>query len=77
MAIPPVFPSSPKGAYSERDLVGALLPHVSAWSVMTYDFSASQDPGPNAPIKWLQQNIDFATTGMVEGASECAAVNVQ
>lgn len=70
MAVPPIFPASPKSIFTDRDMLAALMPHVDAWSVMTYDFSSAQEAGPNAPINWFKQNIDFSMKGMVEGASE-------
>ena len=42
-------------------------PHLHGWrpqhaatlcAVMTYDYSSAQQPGPNAPLPWVQQNAD-------------------
>lgn len=30
-----------------------LKDSVDGFSLMTYDFSNSQNPGPNAPLKWI------------------------
>lgn len=34
-----------------------LYDHVTAFSLMTYDYSNLFKPGPNAPIKWVEQCI--------------------
>jgi chitinase domain-containing protein 1 len=35
----------------------ALYPHMTAFSLMTYDYSNVQRPGPNAPIYWIKNAI--------------------
>ncbi|KAK4874178.1 hypothetical protein RN001_013538 [Aquatica leii] len=35
----------------------ALYDYVTAFSLMTYDYSNIQRPGPNAPIKWMEKCI--------------------
>ncbi|KAL4711527.1 hypothetical protein ACJJTC_000543 [Scirpophaga incertulas] len=35
-----------------------IHPYVEAVSVMTYDFSSTQKPGPNAPLYWLRLCIE-------------------
>lgn len=30
---------------------------VDGFSLMTYDFSGPQNPGPNAPLKWIQSTL--------------------
>lgn len=35
-----------------------LFPHVSAFSLMTYDFSSLQRPGANAPLHWVRTAIE-------------------
>lgn len=32
--------------------------YVDGFSVMTYDYSTVQTPGPNAPINWIKECID-------------------
>lgn len=34
-----------------------LEPHVTAFSLMTYDFSSIDRPGPNAPKYWVRQAV--------------------
>ncbi|XP_059617623.1 chitinase domain-containing protein 1 [Phlebotomus argentipes] len=36
-----------------------LSDYVSGYSVMTYDYSNTQRPGPNGPIKWVRDTIEF------------------
>ncbi|RWS28997.1 chitinase-like protein 5 [Leptotrombidium deliense] len=40
-----------------REDAERLAPYVKAFSVMTYDYSNSQRPGPNSPIKWIRECI--------------------
>lgn len=35
-----------------------LFPHVTAFSLMTYDFSSLQRPGANAPLHWIRTAIE-------------------
>jgi spore germination protein YaaH len=42
----------------DREDLEALSPHVSRFSLMTYDYSSRlQAPGPNAPLNWVLKNI--------------------
>jgi chitinase domain-containing protein 1 len=34
-----------------------LAVSVDGFSLMTYDFSGPQNPGPSAPLKWLQHSL--------------------
>ena len=39
---------------------------VDGFSLMTYDFSGPQNPGPNAPLKWIHSTLELlldASTG--------------
>uniref|UniRef100_A0A336M8I1 Chitinase domain-containing protein 1 n=1 Tax=Culicoides sonorensis TaxID=179676 RepID=A0A336M8I1_CULSO len=36
-----------------------LYPHVNGFSLMTYDYSSYQHPGPNAPIDWVRNAVEF------------------
>ncbi|XP_063700605.1 chitinase domain-containing protein 1 [Culicoides brevitarsis] len=36
-----------------------LYPHVTAFSLMTYDYSSYQRPGPNAPLDWVRAAVEF------------------
>lgn len=37
----------------------ALAPHIRFFSLMTYDYSSVQRPGPNAPISWVRKCIEY------------------
>lgn len=44
----------------------SLCDVVDGFSLMTYDFSGPQNPGPNAPLKWIHSTLLLlldATTG--------------
>lgn len=43
--------------FSEKHF-NRLYPHVSAFSLMTYDFSNVQRPGANAPLHWIRTSIE-------------------
>lgn len=32
---------------------------VDGYSLMTYDFSGPQNPGPNAPLKWISSTLEL------------------
>nr|AZS52288.1 chitinase 1 [Plutella xylostella] len=40
-----------------------IYPYVTAVSVMTYDYSSPQKPGPNAPIHWMKLCIEKLIDG--------------
>ncbi|KAL1546355.1 hypothetical protein AAHA92_22961 [Salvia divinorum] len=43
-----------------------LIDDVDGFSLMTYDFSGPQNPGPNAPLKWIHSTLELlldASTG--------------
>lgn len=35
-----------------------LYSHVTAFSLMTYDYSNIGNPGPSAPIKWMKECVE-------------------
>lgn len=37
----------------------ALYPVVTAFSLMTYDYSSIQKPGANAPLDWVRKSVEF------------------
>ncbi|PRW33623.1 chitinase domain-containing 1 [Chlorella sorokiniana] len=58
LAVSPLVPAPGRQAQlSERD-AEELLAFVDGLSVMTYDYSSAQQPGPNAPLPWVRQNAD-------------------
>ncbi|EPS58254.1 hypothetical protein M569_16560, partial [Genlisea aurea] len=42
--------------FGPKDLK-SLSNHVDGFSLMTYDFSNPQSPGPNAPLKWIKSTL--------------------
>ncbi|KAK5641609.1 hypothetical protein RI129_010156 [Pyrocoelia pectoralis] len=42
----------------------ALYDHLTAFSLMTYDYSNIQRPGPNAPIQWMNECINSLTSSL-------------
>ena len=46
------------GIFKEEDLL-ALVSAVDYFSLMTYDYSSSQRPGPNSPIEWVQKCVEI------------------
>ncbi|XP_077990422.1 chitinase domain-containing protein 1-like [Glandiceps talaboti] len=53
---PPVTQSNTPGMFVKEDF-DILSPVVDAFSLMTYDFSSPQRPGPNSPIGWVKACI--------------------
>lgn len=37
----------------------SLSDYVDGFSLMTYDFSGPQNPGPNAPLKWIHSTLQL------------------
>lgn len=60
LAVPPVVPSQPGRPGAEVEHLQQLSKVVDAYSVMTYDYSAS-GAGPNAPLTWQEQNVQQLT----------------
>lgn len=40
-----------------------LVEAVDGFSIMTYDFSGPQNPGPNAPLKWIHYTLQLLLDG--------------
>ncbi|KAK0081003.1 hypothetical protein PV326_007902 [Microctonus aethiopoides] len=56
LAIPPARGSTPE-TFS-RVYFNELAPHIDYFSLMTYDFSRVDRPGPNSPIEWVQECVE-------------------
>ena len=41
-----------------KDDIELLAPYVNGFSVMTYDYSNIQRPGPNSPLKWVKECVN-------------------
>lgn len=58
IAVPPTVPAQPQyPSFSSHDF-RALKPYVDLFSVMTYDASSPQHPGPNAPLGWVKECME-------------------
>lgn len=40
-----------------RDDAERLAPYVHGFSIMTYDYSHVERPGPNSPLLWLRECV--------------------
>lgn len=54
LVLPPLVKLEPQFV----NMIAQLEPLVDAWSVMTYDYSNLNTPGPNSPLHWLKPNIE-------------------
>jgi len=53
---PPIYADDVTGMFDAADL-NRLAEHVDYFSLMTYDYSSVQRPGPNSPIKWAKKCV--------------------
>ncbi|XP_050298757.1 chitinase domain-containing protein 1 [Anthonomus grandis grandis] len=56
LVIPPMHGQTKLFTKNEYD---ALYSHVTAFSLMTYDFSSPKRPGPNAPLNWIEESVKY------------------
>lgn len=56
LVIPPIRGHDPE-AFDTEDFQ-QLAEDVTAFSLMTYDFSNPQRPGPNSPLTWIQNCVE-------------------
>jgi len=54
---PPVYAGDVTGMFDAQDMDN-LANHVDYFSLMTYDYSNPQRPGPNSPMEWVRKCID-------------------
>ncbi|XP_011705508.1 PREDICTED: chitinase domain-containing protein 1, partial [Wasmannia auropunctata] len=57
LAVPPS-----RGAQLElfsKQQFDELAPYVNTFSLMTYDYSSIQRPGPNSPLEWARQCVEL------------------
>ncbi|CAG8566667.1 10325_t:CDS:2 [Cetraspora pellucida] len=54
LVLPPRKPSIP---HFTADQLDDFSQFVDGFSLMTYDYSSHEAPGPNAPINWVEDNI--------------------
>ncbi|XP_068117271.1 chitinase domain-containing protein 1 isoform X2 [Hyperolius riggenbachi] len=60
LVIPPaVAPGTDQlGMFGKKEF-DLLAPHVDSFSLMTYDYSNPNRPGPNSPISWVQACVQI------------------
>lgn len=59
LVIPPaVYQGDMPGMFLKKDFDN-LVNHVTAFSLMTYDYSSPQRPGPTSPISWVQKCVEL------------------
>ncbi|KAK8781467.1 hypothetical protein V5799_017194 [Amblyomma americanum] len=59
LVIPPaVYQGDVPGMFSKKDFDN-LASHVTAFSLMTYDFSSPQRPGPTSPVEWVRKCVEL------------------
>ncbi|XP_022687170.1 chitinase domain-containing protein 1-like isoform X2 [Varroa jacobsoni] len=64
LVIPPPLYDDIPGMFS-RDHFDNLKDHVTSFSLMTYDYSNPQRPGPNAPLSWMRQCVEHLVPGSI------------
>ncbi|XP_001606607.1 chitinase domain-containing protein 1 [Nasonia vitripennis] len=57
LAVPPLR-GMDKELFTKKNF-DSLAPHIRYFSLMTYDFSSVQRPGPNAPTEWIRKCIEY------------------
>uniref|UniRef100_A0A147BF42 Chitinase domain-containing protein 1 n=1 Tax=Ixodes ricinus TaxID=34613 RepID=A0A147BF42_IXORI len=58
LVIPPsVYQGNAAGMFTKKDFDN-LSKHVTAFSLMTYDYSSPQRPGPSSPIGWVRKCVE-------------------
>lgn len=50
---------SPNVQLFNRDQFDQLSSYVKAFSLMTYDYSSIQRPGPNSPLDWARECVEL------------------
>ncbi|XP_053672316.1 chitinase domain-containing protein 1 [Anopheles nili] len=67
-----VIPPARKETYDlfSRKHFEALVPSVTAFSLMTYDFSSVQRPGANAPLYWVRNAVLHICPDSADGLRE-------
>lgn len=57
LAVPPS--RGPNVQLFSKDHFDQLAPYMKAFSLMTYDYSSIQRPGPNSPIGWAKECVEL------------------
>lgn len=58
LVVPPPLHYGGRIGLFVKDDAERLAPHVHGFSLMTYDYSNAQRPGPNSPLKWVKECIN-------------------
>ncbi|KAM7472290.1 hypothetical protein LguiA_010473 [Lonicera macranthoides] len=69
---PPHSENLQKHDFGPQDL-RSLSDDVDGYSLMTYDFSGPQNPGPNAPLRWVRSTLQILLATRSGGASNLAS----
>lgn len=59
MVIPPPIYHGDQPGFFDQDDYNDLVDSVDYFSLMTYDYSNFQRPGPNAPIEWVRKCVEL------------------
>ncbi|KAA0203568.1 hypothetical protein HAZT_HAZT009665 [Hyalella azteca] len=59
LVIPPALYQGDAPGIFQRAQFQALAPHFDFFSLMTYDYSSFQNPGPNSPLSWMQKCVEL------------------
>jgi len=54
---PPLYHNDKKGMIEEED-IDRMSDSVDYFSLMTYDYSSLQRPGPNSPLDWIKKCVE-------------------
>ncbi|XP_076325892.1 chitinase domain-containing protein 1 [Tachypleus tridentatus] len=54
---PPLYHRNKPGMFTHEDFV-RVAPFVTAFSLMTYDYSNPERPGPNSPVSWMKNCVE-------------------
>lgn len=58
LVIPPALYQKNSPGFFLREQFETIAPHVDYFSLMTYDYSSLQNPGPNSPLEWMRQCVE-------------------
>uniref|UniRef100_A0A2P2I3M3 Chitinase domain-containing protein 1 n=1 Tax=Hirondellea gigas TaxID=1518452 RepID=A0A2P2I3M3_9CRUS len=58
LVIPPAVYQGKTEGFFLAEQFQALSPHVDFFSLMSYDYSSLQNPGPNSPLWWMKECVE-------------------
>lgn len=74
LVVPPMH-GMPREMFDNKHF-DALYDYVTAFSLMTYDYSNPQRPGPNSPVKWVKHCINGLTSNLEKRAKILTGLNM-